>query len=115
MAYGSLSPMSSKSSISVTPYMTLSYVLHVLDFASSLLSIVHITYELNCHVIFYSHYCFFQDLLTGRMIGSGGLRDGFIGLYHLDSQPKTQGWLTRAYHIVRADESVARIWLWHWH
>jgi len=88
---GSLFLVLGKRSISVTPSMTLSFVLHVPDFAANLLSIACITYELNCRVIFYSHYCFFQDLVTGRMIGSGSLRDG---LYYLDFQPKTQGQLT---------------------
>jgi transposase InsO family protein len=44
------------------------------------------------------------------MIGSGSLKDG---LYHLDSQPDTQGRLTQAYHTVRTDDPVAKIWLWH--
>jgi hypothetical protein len=48
------------------------------DFAVNFLSIAR---ELNCKVIFYSDYCFFQDLVTGRIIGSGSLRDG---LYYLD-------------------------------
>jgi len=87
----SLSPMSSKISIYVTPSMTLSFVLHVPDFAANLLSIARITLELNCQVIFYSHYCFFHGLVTERMIGGGSLRDG---LYYLDSQPSTQGQLT---------------------
>lgn len=37
-----------KGSISVKPYMSLSFVLHVHDFAANLLSIGRITYELNC-------------------------------------------------------------------
>jgi hypothetical protein len=99
--------------------MTLSSVLHVPDLTANLLSIAHITLELNCRVIFYSYYCLFQDLVTGRMIGSGSLKDG---LYHLDSQPDTQGRLTQAYHTVQTDDSAytvqtddsaARIWLWH--
>jgi hypothetical protein len=68
--------------------MTLSFVLHVPDFAANLLSIARITCELNCLVVFYSHYCFFQDLVTARMIGGGSLRDG---LYYPDSQPMTHG------------------------
>jgi hypothetical protein len=44
------------------------------------------------------------------MIGSGSLKDG---LYYLDSQPDTHGRLIQAYHTVRADDSAARIWLWH--
>jgi len=44
------------------------------------------------------------------MIGSGSLKDG---LYYLGSQPDTHGWLIQAYHKIRADDSAARIWLWH--
>jgi len=44
------------------------------------------------------------------MIGSGNLKDG---LYYLDSQPNTHGRLIQAYHTVRADDSAARIWIWH--
>jgi transposase InsO family protein len=109
IANGSLSSVSGKGSISVSPSMSLSSVLHIPDFAANLLSIARITRELNCRAIFYSDYCFFQDLVTGRIIGSGSLRDG---LYYLDAQP-TQGRLTQAYHTVRTDDSAAKIWLWH--
>lgn len=90
--------------------MTLTSILHVPNLAANLLSIVRITIELNCRVIFYSYYCFFQDLATGKMIDSGSLKDG---LYYLDSQPDTHGLLIQAYHIVQADDLAARIWLWH--
>lgn len=59
IAYGSLSLLWGKGSISVTPSMTSSFVLHVPNFASYLLSVARITLELNWRVIFYSHYCFF--------------------------------------------------------
>jgi hypothetical protein len=88
IADGSLSPVSDKGSVFVTPFMTLTFVLHVPNLAANLLSIARITIELNCCVIFYSYYCFFQDLATGKMIGSGSLKDG---LYYLDSQPDTHG------------------------
>jgi hypothetical protein len=52
IADGSLSLVSSKGSISSTPYMTLFSVLHVPDFAPNLLSITPITCELNCRVFF---------------------------------------------------------------
>jgi hypothetical protein len=54
IADGSLSPVSCKGFVSVTPFMTLAYVLHVPNLATNLLSIAHITIELNCRVIFYS-------------------------------------------------------------
>jgi hypothetical protein len=110
IANNSLSPKSGKGSISVTPSMTLASVLHVPKLAANLLSITRITIELNCRVISYSYYCFFQDLATGKMIGSGSLKDA---LYYLDTQPDTHGWLIQAYHTVRAEDSAARIWLWH--
>jgi hypothetical protein len=60
IADGSLSPVSGKGSVFVTPSMTLSSVLHVPDLTANLLSIARITLELNCQVIFYSYYCFFR-------------------------------------------------------
>jgi hypothetical protein len=86
--------------------MTLSSILHVPNLAANLLSIARITIELNCRAIFYSYYCFFQDLITGKMIGSGSLKDG---MYYLDSQPNTQGRLTQSYHTIQADDSAIRI------
>ena len=58
----------------MTPSMALSSVLHVPNLAANLLSIAHITLELNCQAIFYSSYYFFQDLTTGHMIGSDSLK-----------------------------------------
>jgi hypothetical protein len=110
IAGGSLSPILGKGSVLVTPSMTLTSVLHVPNLVANLLSIARIIIELNCRVIFYSYYCFFQDLAMGKMIGSGSLKDD---LYYLDSQPDTHGRLIQAYHTVRADDSAAIFWLWH--
>jgi hypothetical protein len=110
IADGSLLLVLGKWSVSIIPSMTLAFVFHVPNLAANLLSIARITIELNCCVIFYSYYCFFQDLAMGKMIGSGSLNDG---LYYLDSRPDTHGRLIQAYHTVRADDSAARIWLWH--
>jgi hypothetical protein len=108
IANGSLSPVSGKGSVSVAPSMTLASVLHVPNLAVNLLSIARITIELNCRVIFYSYYCFFQDLVKGNMIGNGSLKDS---LYYLDSHPNTQSRLIHAYHMIQVDDSVAKIWL----
>jgi hypothetical protein len=59
--------------------MSLSFVLHVLDFAINFISIAHMTHDLNGRVTFYSHYCFFQDLIMRRMIGSGSDVGRLIG------------------------------------
>jgi hypothetical protein len=63
--------------------VSLLYVLHILDFLANLLSIACITRELNCTVIFYYNYYFFQYLVTWRIIGSASMRDG---LYYLGAQ-----------------------------
>jgi hypothetical protein len=57
IANGSLSSVSGKGSISISPSMSLSSVLHIIDFAANLLFIARITRELNCRAIFYSNYC----------------------------------------------------------
>lgn len=66
MADGSLSTISGKGSGPVTPSMSLSFVLHVPDFATNILSIVRITHYLNCRVIMNSHYCFFPGPSYGE-------------------------------------------------
>jgi hypothetical protein len=59
IAHGSLSPVSGKRFVSVTPSMTLAFVFHVPNLVANLLSIARITIELNCRVISYFYYCFF--------------------------------------------------------
>ena len=61
--------------------MSLSSILHVPSFPMNLLSISCITKELNCAVIFFPSRCLFQELGTGRKLGTGNMRDG---LYYLD-------------------------------
>jgi len=48
IADGSLSPVSGKGFVSVTLSMTLTFFLHVPNLVANLLSIAHITIELNC-------------------------------------------------------------------
>jgi hypothetical protein len=50
IADGSLSPVSGKGFVSVTPSMTLASVLHVPNLVANLLSIARIIIELNCRV-----------------------------------------------------------------
>lgn len=93
ITYGSLSIVSGKGFTYVTPYMTLSSILHVPDFAY-LLHILPMSCIVESFFILITVF-FFQDLVTGRMMDRGSLRDG---LYYLDSQLKTQDRLTKAYH-----------------
>lgn len=42
-------------------------VLHVPNFMSSLLSVSKLIRELSCFVSFYTDFCVFQDLFSGRV------------------------------------------------
>jgi hypothetical protein len=64
-----------------SPNISLSSVLHVPSFPINLLSISGITNELNCVALFFPSWCLFQELGTGRRLGTGRMHDG---LYYLD-------------------------------
>ncbi|KAK8923657.1 hypothetical protein KSP39_PZI019078 [Platanthera zijinensis] len=85
IADGSLSSIAGKGSISCSSLL-LSSVLHVPSFTRNLLSISHLTNSMNCSVTFLPSSCVFQDLTTGKVIGSGSLVNG---LYVLDSGTAT--------------------------
>lgn len=78
-----LSSISGKGGVNVSPTMTLSSILHVPKFATNLLSINRIVRDLNCSVTFFSTHYVFQDLTSKQMIGSRRVADG---LYFLDAQ-----------------------------
>ena len=82
IANGSQSPVCGTGSVHCTPDINLSSVLHAPEFPVSLLSVSSITKDLNCKVVFYPNHCVFQDLHTGRKIGSGRLHNG---LYVIDT------------------------------
>ena len=74
---GSLSIIAGMGSIVISPTLTLHKVHHVPNLSCNLLSISKITSDLKCRVNFFSSFCEFQELTTGRMIRcareSGGL------------------------------------------
>jgi hypothetical protein len=63
--------------------MPLLSVLHVPSFPINLLSISCITKELNCAAVFFPTWCLFQEFGTGKILGTGIMRDG---LYYLDDK-----------------------------
>ena len=80
VANGSLTPVSGKNNVSVTPNITLSSVLHVPNMSCNLLSISKLTKSQNYSVTFFSTHCVFEDLTTAKVIGSAKEREG---LYYL--------------------------------
>ncbi|TYG99021.1 hypothetical protein ES288_A10G163700v1 [Gossypium darwinii] len=85
LADGSLTSISGTVSVVCTPNIILSSVLHVPKFPVNILSISTITKALNCKLEFFPDHCVFQDLQTGKTIGSIRLCDG---LYILDQLSK---------------------------
>ena len=81
VADGSFSSVSGKGSVICSSSMSLSSVLHVPKFSTNLLSVSSLTASLNCSVTFFPTHCVFQELGTGKMIGSGKAHGG---LYFLD-------------------------------
>ena len=82
LADGSSQTIMGSGTIMCSTDMSLSSVLHVPSFPINLLSISCITNELNCVAIFFPSWCLFQELGTGRRLGTGIMHDG---LYYLDN------------------------------
>ena len=84
---GSNSKVAGTGSIQLTSELLLTSVLHVPDLDCNLLSISKLTKDLNCVTKFYSNMCVFQDLDSGRTIGSADLCSGLY-LFKNDQDPR---------------------------
>jgi hypothetical protein len=82
VADGSMVPITGRGSIMCTKTLSLSSVLHVPDFPINLLSVSSITKSVNCRGWFDPSHCAFQELGTGRILGTRTRHDG---LYYLDA------------------------------
>ncbi|KAF3771918.1 Retrovirus-related Pol polyprotein from transposon TNT 1-94 [Nymphaea thermarum] len=80
LADGNYSPVVGHEKVQLTSSLLLQHVLHAPEFPHSLLSISQITRDLNCRAIFDSSSLVFQDILTGRVIGSGHEQGGLYRL-----------------------------------
>ncbi|XP_075486301.1 uncharacterized protein LOC142525900 [Primulina tabacum] len=61
----------STGSVKISPSCTLPKVLHVLDFSFNLIFVSQFTKDHQCFVVFYPNFCLFQDLLIGKIMGTG--------------------------------------------
>ena len=103
-ANGGYSLVEGAGSIELNPALKLKNCLYVPSLSQKLLSVSHVTKELNCVVLMHPHFCLLQDIRTGKIIGRGTERDG---LYYVDEvvQPGT---------AMLAHGTVDRkLWLWH--
>ena len=81
IAYGTLSPVVGKGSIHIFESITLNPVLHIPNLSCNLPFISQLSKKSNCSAKFLSSHCVFQDLSSGKMIGSAKEREG---LYYFD-------------------------------
>ncbi|TYG98903.1 hypothetical protein ES288_A10G154400v1 [Gossypium darwinii] len=85
LADDSFTSISRICSVVCTPYITLSSILSVSKFPVNLLFVSTITKALNCKLKFFPDHCVFQDLQTGKTIGSDRLCDDLYLLDRLSS------------------------------
>ena len=81
IADDTFSPIAGKGSIHISESFTLNPVLHVPNLSCNLLSISQLTKKSNCSTKFLPSHYVFQDLLSGKTIGSAKEREG---LYYFD-------------------------------
>ncbi|KAH6756426.1 Calcium-dependent lipid-binding family protein [Perilla frutescens var. hirtella] len=80
-ANGTLAPVQGAGTINLSPTLQLSNCLFVPTLSHKLLSISHVTKELNCTLLMQPNFCLLQDIRTGEIIGRDTER---CGLYYVD-------------------------------
>jgi len=91
IADGSHSPVLGNRVVQATPSLTLTDVLYVPLFPISLLSISQFSKHNNCKITFLPSHYVFEDLSTGKRIGSEHKREG---IYCLDDRVTPTGLVT---------------------
>jgi hypothetical protein len=81
IADGSHYTIKGSGTVKPTSSITLSSVLGLPSLAFNLMSVSHLTKDLNCWISFFPDHCLLQDLMMKQTIGKGHVSDG---LYILD-------------------------------
>ena len=109
IADGSLSVIAGTGTVKISNYITLHDVLHVPKLSCNLVSVTQITSSLNCRVIFYSSRCEFQDMVSGRTIGSARESGG---LYFLEDGTESGHLVTNScFNSISVSNNVM---IWHY-
>ncbi|XP_071727448.1 uncharacterized protein [Rutidosis leptorrhynchoides] len=80
-ANGEIVKVKSGGTIEISPTIKIPNCLYVPALSHKLLSVSHVTKELNCKVLMYPTFCILQDIRTGLLIGRGTEKGG---LYYVD-------------------------------
>lgn len=106
---GFLSAIAGTESIVISHSLTLHNILHVPKLSFNLLSISKVTNDLKCQVNLYSSLCEFQELASGRMIGSA-IESG--GLCFLEDGSDSTRQVPNTCFV--SDSSNSNVKLWHY-
>ena len=114
IADGSLSPIAGKGNIKISEILILKYVLYVQNIACNLFSINKLTKDMNCVAKFFNSHCEFQDLCSGKMIGSAKECDElYVVEKHLSSEnnklwyhKEMESYWTYFYDIIQSENHL---------
>ena len=80
-ANGHRIPMQGAGTIQISPTLQIKNCLYVPTLAHKLLSVSHVTRELECNLLMQPNFCILQDFRTGTIVGRGTEQRG---LYYVD-------------------------------
>ncbi|CAA0818853.1 cysteine-rich RLK (RECEPTOR-like protein kinase) 8 [Striga hermonthica] len=103
-ASGAVAAVGGAGTIEITKNLHLKNCLYIPSLSFKLLSVSHVTKELDCYVLMAPTFCLLQDIRTGTLIGCGIERDG---LYYVEEV--TQPGVAALAH----GSSERQAWLWH--
>ena len=103
-ANGGVVPVEGGGMVEITPNLKISNSLYVPSLSHKLLSISHVSKELNCIVLMYPSFCILQDIRTGVIIGRG---TECQGLYYVD-EVNQHGTV-----MLTHGTTERQAWLWH--
>ena len=111
-ANGSYARIDGSGSVNLQPPLQLQDVLHVPTLSHNLIFVRKLTRDHDCKVIFFTSYCVFQDLTTGKTIGVAKEKGG---LYYLSDEPNCSKVLASYLQTESSvsSHSAAQIWLQH--
>ncbi|KZV53482.1 hypothetical protein F511_14848 [Dorcoceras hygrometricum] len=110
IADGTLSAIAGQGTIVISQTITLHNVLHVPNLSCNLLSISKLTRDLKCTAQFSSNLCVFQELDSGKTIGSAKEAGG---LYYFGDESHSCGQAQQYSIAPISSSSTNEIFLWH--
>ncbi|KAG8474937.1 hypothetical protein CXB51_031651 [Gossypium anomalum] len=108
VADGSFSAIAEKGPVKISSFLVLHDVLHVPNLACNLILVSKLSQSSNCHVIFDSSMCKFQDMVSRRMIGNA---KEFGGIYFLENDHLSQPTTTLCLNSV---SDFDKVMIWHY-